>query len=137
MEKALTKVGSIKAGTFWVSKKAKEEISNITQDLTTFSSTVEEKAKWVFNKLKDFLKHCRRESKMGVQQAERQAIEGLARSPPRVQPTSWNFLKHCRRESKMGVQQAERQAIEGLARSPPRVQPTSWLVSPEHNVLRI
>ncbi|KAM7464475.1 hypothetical protein LguiA_032596 [Lonicera macranthoides] len=52
MEKALIKVGSIKAGSFWVSKKAKEEFSNITEDLTTFSSTVEEKAKWVFNKLK-------------------------------------------------------------------------------------
>lgn len=34
MEKALTKVGSLKAGTFWVSKKAKEEISNISQDLS-------------------------------------------------------------------------------------------------------
>ncbi|CAI9757566.1 unnamed protein product [Fraxinus pennsylvanica] len=52
MEKALTKVGSLKASTFWVSKKAKEEISNISQDLSTFSSTVEEKAKWIFNKLK-------------------------------------------------------------------------------------
>ncbi|KAL7139306.1 hypothetical protein ABFS83_09G041800 [Erythranthe nasuta] len=52
MEKALVKVGSIKAGTFWVSKKAKEEISNISQDLSTFSNTVEEKAKWIFNKLK-------------------------------------------------------------------------------------
>jgi hypothetical protein len=29
MEKALTKVGS-----FWISKKAKEEISNITEDLS-------------------------------------------------------------------------------------------------------
>ncbi|CAL5362325.1 unnamed protein product [Camellia sinensis] len=52
MEKALTKVGSLKAGTFWASKKAKEEISNISQDLSTFSNTVEEKAKWIFNKLK-------------------------------------------------------------------------------------
>ncbi|XP_052179506.1 uncharacterized protein At5g01610-like [Diospyros lotus] len=52
MEKALTKVGSLKASTFWVSKKAKEEISNMTQDLTIFSNTVEEKARWVFNKLK-------------------------------------------------------------------------------------
>ncbi|KAH6799096.1 DUF538 family protein of unknown function [Perilla frutescens var. frutescens] len=52
MEKALVKVGSIKAGTFWVSKKAKEEISNISQDLSTLSNTVEEKAKWIFNKLK-------------------------------------------------------------------------------------
>ncbi|XP_073146255.1 uncharacterized protein At5g01610-like [Henckelia pumila] len=52
MEKALIKVGSLKASTFWVSKKAKEEISNISQDISTFSSTVEEKAKWVFNKLK-------------------------------------------------------------------------------------
>ncbi|XP_062116632.1 uncharacterized protein At5g01610-like [Humulus lupulus] len=47
MDKALTKVGS-----FWISKKAKEEISNITEDLSSFSSTVEEKARWVFNKLK-------------------------------------------------------------------------------------
>ncbi|PIN00361.1 hypothetical protein CDL12_27136 [Handroanthus impetiginosus] len=52
MEKALVKMGSLKAGTFWVSKKAKEEISNISQDLSTFSNTVEEKAKWIFNKLK-------------------------------------------------------------------------------------
>ncbi|KAG5536546.1 hypothetical protein RHGRI_024089 [Rhododendron griersonianum] len=52
MEKALTKVGSIKASTFWASNKAKQEISNITQDLSTFSSTVEDKAKWIFNKLK-------------------------------------------------------------------------------------
>nr|GMD32609.1 uncharacterized protein At5g01610 [Ipomoea batatas] len=52
MEKALSKVGSIKAGTFWVSKKAKQEISNISQDLSSLTNTVEEKAKWVFNKLK-------------------------------------------------------------------------------------
>lgn len=54
MEKAqaLVKVGSIKVGSFWLSKKAKEEFSNITEDLSTFSNTVEEKAKWVFNKLK-------------------------------------------------------------------------------------
>ncbi|XWS37307.1 hypothetical protein CRYUN_Cryun19dG0031900 [Craigia yunnanensis] len=47
MEKALTKVGS-----FWISKKAKEELSNITEDLSSLSNTVEEKAKWIFNKLK-------------------------------------------------------------------------------------
>ncbi|PON68917.1 hypothetical protein PanWU01x14_092340 [Parasponia andersonii] len=47
MEKALSKVGS-----FWISKKAKEEISNITEDLSSLSNTVEEKAKWIFNKLK-------------------------------------------------------------------------------------
>ncbi|KAH9774091.1 hypothetical protein KPL71_013522 [Citrus sinensis] len=78
MEKALTKVSSLKVGGSWISKKAKEELSNITQDinlrcltavytaqnsskyvvyrfvkfLTTISSTVEEKAKWIFNKLK-------------------------------------------------------------------------------------
>ncbi|KAF5207031.1 DUF538 family protein (Protein of unknown function, DUF538) [Thalictrum thalictroides] len=52
MEKALTTVGSFKAGSFWISKKAKEEISNISEDLSSFSNTVEEKAKWVFNKLK-------------------------------------------------------------------------------------
>ncbi|KAJ7953872.1 DUF538 family protein [Quillaja saponaria] len=52
MEKALTKVGSFKVGSLWISKKAKEELSNITEDITTFSNTVEEKAKWVFSKLK-------------------------------------------------------------------------------------
>ncbi|PIA62929.1 hypothetical protein AQUCO_00200741v1 [Aquilegia coerulea] len=52
MEKALTTVGSFKAGSFWISKKAKEEISNISEDLSALSNTVEEKAKWVFNKLK-------------------------------------------------------------------------------------
>lgn len=34
MEKALVKVGSIKAGGFWLTKKAKEEINNITDDLS-------------------------------------------------------------------------------------------------------
>ncbi|KAM0961602.1 hypothetical protein FF1_020980 [Malus domestica] len=52
MEKALTKVNSLKVGSLWISKKAKEEFSNISDDLSTFSNTVEEKAKWVFNKLK-------------------------------------------------------------------------------------
>lgn len=52
MEKALMKVSSLKAGSFWISSKAKEEFSNITQDITYISNTVEEKAKWVFNKLK-------------------------------------------------------------------------------------
>ncbi|KAJ4711423.1 Protein of unknown function, DUF538 [Melia azedarach] len=52
MEKALTKVSSLKVGSSWISKKAKEELSNITQDINTISSTVEEKAKWIFNKLK-------------------------------------------------------------------------------------
>lgn len=54
MEKALTKVGSIKsaAGSFWITKKAKEELLDISQDLTAVSSVVEEKAKWLFNKLK-------------------------------------------------------------------------------------
>ncbi|KAL3819490.1 hypothetical protein ACJIZ3_005395 [Penstemon smallii] len=52
MEKALVKVGSLKASTFWVSRRAKEEISNISQDVSIFSNTVEEKAKWIFNKLK-------------------------------------------------------------------------------------
>ncbi|KAI4335948.1 hypothetical protein L6164_014541 [Bauhinia variegata] len=47
MEKALTKVGS-----FWVSKKAKEEISHIADDLSSFSNTVEEKAKRILMKLK-------------------------------------------------------------------------------------
>ncbi|CAI0390958.1 unnamed protein product [Linum tenue] len=52
MDKALTKVGSLKLGNSWISKKAKEELTNISDDLTTFSNTVEEKAKWIFNKLK-------------------------------------------------------------------------------------
>ncbi|KAK4772258.1 hypothetical protein SAY86_014033 [Trapa natans] len=54
MEKALTKVSSLKVGigSSWISKKAKEEISNITEDVSYLSSTVEEKAKWIFNKLK-------------------------------------------------------------------------------------
>ncbi|KAF3944593.1 hypothetical protein ACB098_03G181200 [Castanea mollissima] len=52
MEKALTKVGSLKVGSLWITKKAKEEFSNISEDISTFSNTVEEKAKWVFNKLK-------------------------------------------------------------------------------------
>ncbi|KAK3222922.1 hypothetical protein Dsin_009947 [Dipteronia sinensis] len=52
MEKALTTVNSFKVGSLWISKKAKEELSNISQDINTFSSTVEEKAKWMFNKLK-------------------------------------------------------------------------------------
>jgi len=52
MEKALTKVGSLKVGNLWIAKKAKEEFSNISEDISTFSNTVEEKAKWVFNKLK-------------------------------------------------------------------------------------
>ncbi|XP_021740012.1 uncharacterized protein At5g01610-like [Chenopodium quinoa] len=54
MEKALTKVGSIKsaAGSFWITKKAKEELVDISQELSTVSNVVEEKAKWLFNKLK-------------------------------------------------------------------------------------
>ncbi|KAL3631204.1 hypothetical protein CASFOL_024188 [Castilleja foliolosa] len=52
MEKALVKMGSLKAGSFWLSKKAKEEFNNISQDLNTVSNVVEEKAKWIFDKLK-------------------------------------------------------------------------------------
>ncbi|XAR55910.1 hypothetical protein NMG60_11036149 [Bertholletia excelsa] len=52
MEKALVKIGSLKAGGNWLSKKAQEEFSNISQDLNCFSNAVEEKAKWIFNKLK-------------------------------------------------------------------------------------
>ncbi|KAJ8753275.1 hypothetical protein K2173_019674 [Erythroxylum novogranatense] len=47
MEKAMTKVGS-----FWISKKAKQEFSTITHDLSSLSGTVEEKARCVLNKLK-------------------------------------------------------------------------------------
>lgn len=54
MEKALTKVGSIKAaaGSFWITKKAKEELIDISHDISAVSNVVEEKAKWIFNKLK-------------------------------------------------------------------------------------
>ncbi|XP_038983451.1 uncharacterized protein At5g01610 [Phoenix dactylifera] len=52
MEKALTKVGSLKVGSVWISKKAKEEISSIGDDISRFSNTVEGKAKWIFEKLK-------------------------------------------------------------------------------------
>ncbi|XP_043687143.1 uncharacterized protein At5g01610-like [Telopea speciosissima] len=52
MEKALTTVGSLKSGSFWISKKAKEEISSITGEITSLSNTVEEKTKWIFNRLK-------------------------------------------------------------------------------------
>lgn len=34
MEKALTKVGSLKVGSIWISKKAKDEFSTITEDLS-------------------------------------------------------------------------------------------------------
>lgn len=34
MEKALTKVGSLKVGSSWISKKAKEEFTNISEDIT-------------------------------------------------------------------------------------------------------
>ncbi|KAF8005703.1 hypothetical protein BT93_K0094 [Corymbia citriodora subsp. variegata] len=47
MEKAMSKVG-----TFWISKKAKQEFSNIAGDISAISGTVEEKAKWVIDKLK-------------------------------------------------------------------------------------
>ncbi|XP_057516743.1 uncharacterized protein At5g01610-like [Amaranthus tricolor] len=47
MEKAITKVGSI-----LISKKAKQELSTITDELSSISSTIEGKAKWVYNKLK-------------------------------------------------------------------------------------
>lgn len=39
MEKALVKVGSIKAGSFWLTKKAKEEFNNISEDLTRKQTT--------------------------------------------------------------------------------------------------
>ncbi|TKY55060.1 hypothetical protein E2542_SST19474 [Spatholobus suberectus] len=47
MDKALTKLGGS-----WISKKAKAEISHITDDLSSLSNTVEEKAKLFINKLK-------------------------------------------------------------------------------------
>ncbi|KAF7838501.1 DUF538 family protein [Senna tora] len=47
MEKVVSKVGS-----FWISKKAKQEFSNITHDLSSLSNSVEDKAKCLINKLK-------------------------------------------------------------------------------------
>uniref|UniRef100_A0A0D6R660 Uncharacterized protein n=1 Tax=Araucaria cunninghamii TaxID=56994 RepID=A0A0D6R660_ARACU len=47
MEKALTKASS-----FWISKRAKKELSSIGDDLNSFTNTVEGGAKWIFNKLK-------------------------------------------------------------------------------------
>ncbi|KAG6759904.1 hypothetical protein POTOM_036400 [Populus tomentosa] len=38
MEKALTKVNSLKVGSLWISKKAKEEFSNITEDLNVITA---------------------------------------------------------------------------------------------------
>ncbi|MED6206611.1 hypothetical protein PIB30_028473 [Stylosanthes scabra] len=52
MEKVLTKASSLKVGSSWITKKAKQEFTNISEDISTFSNTVEEKAKWIFNKLK-------------------------------------------------------------------------------------
>ncbi|XP_054807707.1 uncharacterized protein At5g01610-like isoform X2 [Prosopis cineraria] len=46
MEKALTTVGS-----FWISKKAKQEFSNISNDLSSLSNSVEGMAKCLLNKL--------------------------------------------------------------------------------------
>ncbi|KAK1603038.1 hypothetical protein QYE76_016811 [Lolium multiflorum] len=47
MEKALTKLSS-----FTIPRKAKQELTAIGGDISRISSTVEEKAKWVFEKLK-------------------------------------------------------------------------------------
>ncbi|KAJ8451420.1 hypothetical protein Cgig2_017811 [Carnegiea gigantea] len=53
MEEALAKVGSLKFGSLLISKKTKQDISHITQDLCySISSTIEDKAKSVLNKLK-------------------------------------------------------------------------------------
>lgn len=38
MEKALTKVSSLNLGSSWISKKAKEELSNISQDIAVSSN---------------------------------------------------------------------------------------------------
>lgn len=46
MEKALTKVTSFKVGGSWISKKAKEELSNITTDLTVSALLYES---WIFS----------------------------------------------------------------------------------------
>ncbi|KAF7828008.1 DUF538 family protein [Senna tora] len=53
MEKALIKASSLKdVGKSWISKKAKHDLlSNIADDITTFSSNVEDKAKRIFNKI--------------------------------------------------------------------------------------
>ncbi|KGN64026.1 uncharacterized protein At5g01610 [Cucumis sativus] len=47
MEKTMAKVGS-----FWISKKAKQEITTITAQLSSFSNTIEDKAKMVLDKIK-------------------------------------------------------------------------------------
>ncbi|CAH9087225.1 unnamed protein product [Cuscuta epithymum] len=54
MEKALSIVslGSKKASSFWLTKKAKEELNNITKDFNAVTNTVEETAKMLFEKLK-------------------------------------------------------------------------------------
>ncbi|XP_073525366.1 uncharacterized protein [Phyllobates terribilis] len=52
MEKALTTMSSIKVGSLWISKKAQQEIAHLPADLSSITSTVEKKAKWVFSKLK-------------------------------------------------------------------------------------
>ncbi|KAK9748096.1 hypothetical protein RND81_02G035800 [Saponaria officinalis] len=52
MEKTLTKVASLNIGSLWISKKPKHELSNISDDLNSITSTIEDKAKWVFSKLK-------------------------------------------------------------------------------------
>jgi hypothetical protein len=40
MERALTKVNSLKVGSLWISKKAKEEFSNITEDLNVIMAVL-------------------------------------------------------------------------------------------------
>eukprot|EP01018_Ginkgo_biloba_P008774 Gb_30998 [translate_table: standard] len=47
MDKALTKVSI-----FWISKRAKKDISSMGDEITSFSNTVEGGEKWIFNNLK-------------------------------------------------------------------------------------
>ncbi|XP_038895407.1 uncharacterized protein At5g01610-like [Benincasa hispida] len=47
MEKAMAKVGS-----FWISKKAKQGITSITAEFSSFSNAIEGKAKSTFEKIK-------------------------------------------------------------------------------------
>lgn len=50
MERALTKVGSLKVGSLWITKKAKEEFSNLSEDITVSMN--------VFYSCVSFLYHC-------------------------------------------------------------------------------
>ncbi|KAG5521392.1 hypothetical protein RHGRI_033831 [Rhododendron griersonianum] len=56
MEKVLVKAGSLKAGGFWLSKKAKEEFSNISEDLNVvpFESSAGKQLKTLPDLLREY-----------------------------------------------------------------------------------